>query len=252
MIERYLSTALRAGWGYYVAAGGPAMADIFTRQFDVTPGEIASMAAYFAKFPPVVNLGYPRDAITAAPSLFIFLSSSSQPGFALAGLAGVGAAPVAADSQAQAAQAAVSVPYGGTNFAAPAANTLIRSSIWSHQFQIMLLARAGGPEPVIWSSIITQSILIGAKRYFDTKGLLTPVLAMSDVNFRADLAPNDLYARTITFQCSREFTQADTSGGFARALSVAGLNQPVFSGGDDGRPASGFTITPGGAVAPEA
>ena len=246
MIERYIATALRTGVSFYVAEGAPALAAIFTRQFDVTPHEINRMAAYLTKFTPEVKLGYPRDAITAAPSIFIFLSSSSQPGFALAGLAGVGAAPAAAGTQAQAAQAAVGIPYGGTNFAAPVANTLVRSSIWSHQFQIMILARAGGPEPVIWTSIIAQSILIGAKRYFDTKGLLTPVLAMSDVNFRADLAPNDLYARTISFQCSREFTQSDTSGGFQRALSIAGINQPVFSGADDGRPTSGFTLTPKG------
>ncbi len=211
MIERLVYTALTRGLSAYATNSDTLYTELFGGIYQLDPAEIEDIRKYFLRLPPKVYIGYPRAALDEHPSYFIFLAGEQQPDFALNDFGGSGAAVGPA------------LPGGGYQ-AIPGASVL--SSIWTHNYTVLCLAQ-GGPEPCLWMYEVAKSVFLAAKLYFIRNAIQLVTLAGSDVAPQEPYAPAQLYGRSLTFRCQREFSQADTAEGLQRAFRVDGLTMPT-------------------------
>lgn len=244
MLQRYIKKSIELGLNSYLGPDSRTLfGELFTGIYDLSETEVDGITEYFNRLRPAVNFGFPRNAIGPEPSVFIFNGSASQPGFCTGDYGGWGGQPSTPATYGITPGSSL-VPNSAAAAAGPGGAAFILSSLWTHQYQIMILAR-GGPEPVMWTCEVIKSILLAAKNYFLSKAMQSVVLQTSEIQFRDDLAPSDLFACSITLQCGREFSQADTSQSLQDAFKLPGLIAP--SGSDShpvGRPPSRIQVDP--------
>lgn len=242
MLARTIHSALTQGWSAYLGPNSQVLfEDLFGRVYELSDTEVTNIGAYFRSNPPKINHGFPRDSITTAPAIFLYTLTAQQPNFALNDFGGFGAAPTTPSAQGYAPGSSL-VPGAISSVPSAAGAAFILSSLWQHTFQIMTLAR-GGPERIMYCVEINKSILLAAKNYFLSKAIQSVALQTSEVQFRDDLSPSDLFAASITMQCGREFSQADTSQSLQDAFKLPGLIGPPGSDSHHvGRPPARISV----------
>jgi hypothetical protein len=207
MIQRFLFDILKAGVADVHA--DPALLDTMLQDWKLPDAEMASYRDLWASRLPGVKHAYARVDDTF-PLYSIVLSSEGESDLFLGNDAGT------------------VLDEDDENYECD-----VQGSVWDHTYQVLCYTEH--PEVTLIAYEVAKAILIPAMNTLAEDGVFRVRMSGADLMPDPRYLPSHLFARQLTFQCSRPFTVTDVDSRLTRVRTVTGIHIDRLGGrGDPG------------------